>query len=118
MTLAEDGLEALERVQDTAPDVMVTDLRMPGLDGIELLRRARETAPELVVVLVTAFADIQTAVRAMQEGADHCERCETRATPRRANRVRATRRHSVMARSSCVRCRSFTDVVAADGRDS
>lgn len=71
VTLAEDGLQALARVQETAPDVLVTDLRMPGLDGIELLRRAREVAPELIVVLVTAFADVETAVRAMQEGAEH-----------------------------------------------
>ena len=44
---------------------------MPGLDGIELLSRARKVAPELVVVLVTAFADVETAVRAMHEGAEH-----------------------------------------------
>jgi two-component system, NtrC family, response regulator HydG len=71
VTLAEDGLQALTRVQETAPDVLVTDLQMPGLDGLGLLRRAREVAPELIVVLVTAFADVETAVRAMQEGAEH-----------------------------------------------
>ncbi|HXN34502.1 MAG TPA: response regulator, partial [Polyangiaceae bacterium] len=71
VTVAEDGLQAFARVQETAPDVLVTDLRMPGLDGIELLRRAREVAPELIVVLVSAFADVETAVRAMQEGAEH-----------------------------------------------
>ncbi|MGD0674552.1 MAG: sigma-54 dependent transcriptional regulator [Polyangiaceae bacterium] len=71
VTLAEDGLQALDRVKETAPDVLLTDLRMPGLDGIELLRRARDIAPELIVVLVTAFADVETAVRAMHEGAEH-----------------------------------------------
>src|SRR5579872_5560713 len=71
VTLAEDGFKALARLQESAPDVMVTDLRMPGLDGIELLRRAREIDPDLVVVLVTAFADVETAVRAMKEGAEH-----------------------------------------------
>jgi two-component system response regulator HydG len=71
VTLAEDGLQALARVEETAPDVLVTDLRMPGLDGMELLRRARELVPELIVVLVTAFADVETAVRAMHEGAEH-----------------------------------------------
>jgi two-component system, NtrC family, response regulator HydG len=71
VTLAEDGSTALARVQESAPDVLVTDLRMPGMDGIELLRKAREVDPELVVVLMTAFAEVETAVRAMQEGAEH-----------------------------------------------
>ena len=62
---------ALARVQETAPDVLVTDLHMPGMDGIQLLERAREAIPELIVVLVTAFADVDTAVRAMQSGAEH-----------------------------------------------
>ena len=71
VTLAEDGQRALARVQEIAPDVLVTDLRMPGLDGLELLRRAREVDPEIVVILATAFADVETAVRAMHEGAEH-----------------------------------------------
>jgi two-component system response regulator HydG len=44
---------------------------MPGMDGLELLRRARELQPDLVVVLMTAFAEVETAVKAMQEGAEH-----------------------------------------------
>jgi two-component system response regulator HydG len=71
VSLAEDGSQALASVEESAPDVLVTDLHMPGLDGIELSRRAREVAPELIVVLVTAFADVETAVRAMREGAEH-----------------------------------------------
>jgi two-component system response regulator HydG len=69
--LAEDGASGLARVEESAPDVLVTDLRMPGMDGIALLRRARELHPELIVVLMTAFADVETAVRAMQSGAEH-----------------------------------------------
>ncbi|HEX8790359.1 MAG TPA: sigma-54 dependent transcriptional regulator [Polyangiaceae bacterium] len=71
VVLAEDGGSALARVQETAPDVLVTDLRMPGMDGIDLLRKAREADPDLIVVLMTAFAEVETAVRAMQEGAEH-----------------------------------------------
>jgi len=71
VAVAEDGSEALARIQEEAPDVLVTDLQMPGLDGLELLTRAREVAPDLVVVLVTGFADVETAVRAMQRGAEH-----------------------------------------------
>jgi two-component system, NtrC family, response regulator HydG len=70
VAVAEDGAKALVLVQESAPDVLVTDLRMPGLDGIELLRRAREVQPEIIVVLMTAFAEVETAVRAMKEGAE------------------------------------------------
>ncbi len=69
--LAEDGTSALARFQETGPDVLVTDLRMPGMDGIELMRRVREADPDIIAVLVTAYADVETAVRAMQEGAEH-----------------------------------------------
>jgi two-component system response regulator HydG len=69
--LAEDGERALARLQETAPDVLVTDLHMPNMDGLQLLEQAREAFPELVVVLVTAFADVETAVQAMQKGAEH-----------------------------------------------
>ena len=69
--LAEDGTQALARLLETSPDVLVTDLHMPGLTGLELLQKAREVSPALVVVLVTAFADVDTAVRAMQLGAEH-----------------------------------------------
>jgi two-component system response regulator HydG len=69
--LTEDGATALAQVQESAPDILVTDLRMPGMDGIELLRRAREAHPDLIVVLMTAFAEVETAVQAMQQGAEH-----------------------------------------------
>ena len=69
--LAEDGPGALAHIQESAPDILITDLRMPGMDGIELLGRARELNPELIVVLMTAFAEVETAVRAMQQGAEH-----------------------------------------------
>jgi two-component system response regulator HydG len=71
VTQAEDGQAALARIRETAPDVLVADLRMPGLDGIELLHRAHEVAPGLSVVLMTAHADVQSAVLAMKDGAEH-----------------------------------------------
>ncbi len=53
-----------------AADVLITDVRMPGIDGYELVRRARALRPELAVLMVTAFGDVDGAVQALQGGAD------------------------------------------------
>ncbi len=51
-----DGAEALRRVEEDHFDLLLTDIRMPGLDGIELARQARRRVPGLCVLLVTAYA--------------------------------------------------------------
>ena len=51
-----DGTEALRRVEEDHFDLLLTDIRMPGLDGIELARQARRRVPGLCVLLVTAYA--------------------------------------------------------------
>ncbi len=59
-------LEALAREQ---PDVILTDIRMPGVDGMELLRQAKAQYPELPVIIMTAHSDLDTAVAVFHEGA-------------------------------------------------
>jgi CheY-like chemotaxis protein len=54
--LAKDGTEALQLVRAGDPDVLLADLRMPGMDGMELMRKAKDLDPELPVVLITGFA--------------------------------------------------------------
>jgi len=66
---AADGKEALDKIASTHPDVVVSDLRMPGLDGEQLLRKVREMNPEIRIVLVTAYGTVQQAVRCLQAGA-------------------------------------------------
>ena len=61
--------QALASVGQIAPDVVLTDVRMPGLDCLELLRLLRERAAMVDVVLMTAFDDMPTVARAMREGA-------------------------------------------------
>jgi two-component system response regulator HydG len=61
-----EALPALDRAEF---DAIVTDLRMPGIDGIEGLRRFKAKVPEIPVILVTAFATVETAVDAMKAGA-------------------------------------------------
>src|SRR5438132_10722868 len=67
--LASDGRAALERVQGGGIDLIVTDLKMPGLTGLELLRAAKAIAPDLDVILLTAFGTVEEAVKAMKDGA-------------------------------------------------
>jgi two-component system NtrC family response regulator len=61
--------EAIDAVRAEAYDLLVTDLRMAGMDGLELLRQAKRARPEMEVVVMTAYATVETAVTAMKEGA-------------------------------------------------
>ncbi len=67
--VARSGREALERLETDRPDLVLTDIRMPGTTGLEVLQKAREVDPELPVILMTAQASLQSAVRAVNEGA-------------------------------------------------
>lgn len=69
VTVAASGEEALQAMAAERFDLMLTDIRMPGIDGVDLLRRALILDPELTVVLMTAYGEVQNAVRAMSEGA-------------------------------------------------
>ncbi len=69
VALASDGRAALERLQSGGVDLVVTDLKMPGLTGLELLRAAKAIAPDVDVILLTAFGTVEEAVKAMKDGA-------------------------------------------------
>lgn len=69
VSIAVSAAKALESASGRVPDVAVVDLRMPGMDGIDLLAELRKLNPELVGIVMTAFSSIETAVRAMREGA-------------------------------------------------
>ncbi len=66
---AADGFKALPKLEELEPDVVVTDLKMPGLTGLELMEKARARDPECVVIVMTAFAAVGSAVQAMRQGA-------------------------------------------------
>ena len=68
-TTAGDGLVAAASLERNRPDLLLTDLKMPGMDGMALLRRAHEIDPALPVIMITAFASIESAVAAVREGA-------------------------------------------------
>ncbi len=75
VTSVEDGLKALAKCRRQQFDLIITDLRMPKMDGIEFMKAAKEVSPESLVILITAYASGESAVRAMQEGAyDYLEK--------------------------------------------
>jgi two-component system response regulator AtoC len=82
--LARNGEEALVRLAAARPDAIFMDITMPRLDGLETLKRIKERTPRIPVVLITGLGTMQTAIRAMQQGA-----FEYLTKPLDLNRIRA-----------------------------
>ncbi|MEJ2729924.1 MAG: sigma-54 dependent transcriptional regulator [Deltaproteobacteria bacterium] len=66
---ASSGFEALETLEKNPFDLLFVDIRMPEMDGIELLEKVKTEYPETIVIIITAYGSIETAVKAMQLGA-------------------------------------------------
>ena len=66
---AANGKEGLQVVQDVDLDIVITDMQMPGMDGMQLLQHIKELNKELPVLMITAYAEVEKAVAAMQAGA-------------------------------------------------
>jgi len=69
VAIARDGNEGFEQARNTSPDIVLTDLRMPGSDGLQLVERLKNEMPGLPVVVITAHGTVETAVQAMRRGA-------------------------------------------------
>jgi two-component system NtrC family response regulator len=69
VTAASDGQEGLGAFSPEKFDLVITDVKMPGLSGIDVLRRIRAQSPDVPVLVITAFGNVETAVEAMKEGA-------------------------------------------------
>lgn len=66
---AEDGLKALEKIEKNEYDVVVLDMKLPGMDGLTVLKQLHETKPDIKVIIITAYASVETAVQALKDGA-------------------------------------------------
>jgi two-component system response regulator PilR (NtrC family) len=67
---AENGTRALDQVRQNLYDLIISDVKMPDINGLDLLMRVRETSPDTMVIMITAFATIETARRAFKLGAE------------------------------------------------
>lgn len=64
-----DGEEALAKLRETHYDLLLLDIKLPGMDGMEVLKIVRNSYPALRVIIISAHGSIQTAVEAMRQGA-------------------------------------------------
>jgi two-component system, NtrC family, response regulator AtoC len=69
--LAGSGKEALETIKKNIIDLVLLDMRLPDVDGLDVLKKVKELDSEILVIMMTAYSDIQTAVAAMKSGAYH-----------------------------------------------
>ncbi|MGB5277279.1 MAG: sigma-54 dependent transcriptional regulator [Gammaproteobacteria bacterium] len=71
VTACKDGESGLRAMQHKMFDLVLTDLRMPGIDGMQVLQHVKETMPDLPVIMITGYASLDSAVEAMKRGAYH-----------------------------------------------
>ena len=69
VSVAKEGLSALKKVKREETDLVITDVKMPGLDGIKLLKEIKKVSPSTPVIVITAYGTIENAVEAMKKGA-------------------------------------------------
>ncbi len=69
VSMFEDAESVLKRLKTDRPDLVLLDIGLPGISGVEALPRIKELSPETLVIMITAFEDIQTVVSAMKQGA-------------------------------------------------
>lgn len=69
VTLCSDGQKAINIFRENTFDLIITDLIMPGANGLEVLKETRKIDPDILVILITGFGSLETAVQAIREGA-------------------------------------------------
>jgi two-component system, response regulator YesN len=68
---AQNGVEAMEHIQRNPPDIIITDIRMPGMDGLELVANVSELYPNIMFIILSGFSEFEYAKSAMQYGVKH-----------------------------------------------
>jgi DNA-binding response OmpR family regulator len=117
--VAASGEEALDMLQNREYDVVLTDIRMPGLSGVELLARIKEQAPDAVVILLTGYGSMETAIESLRLGAhDYLRKPSSSqeirdSVSRGIERARNLKHRRILLQS----IRSNIEELAGDGQD-
>jgi two-component system response regulator HydG len=108
---APDGRSGLELLRSEGADVVLTDLKMPGMSGLELLRASKAVAPDVEVIVMTAYGTVETAVEAMKEGAyDYVTK------PLRRMELVSSMRKALEKRGLILENRRLREQLAAEGK--
>ncbi|HEY5658333.1 MAG TPA: sigma-54 dependent transcriptional regulator, partial [Myxococcota bacterium] len=67
--MAASGPEAMQKMKESSWDILLTDVKMPGMDGLELQQQAKKLDPDITVIIMTAYASVDSAMQAIKEGA-------------------------------------------------
>ena len=67
---AGDGREALESLRNCLADILITDIKMPGMDGLELIRQVKQRHPEMYIIILSSYSDFRFTSEAIRLGAD------------------------------------------------
>jgi two-component system NtrC family response regulator len=118
---ASDGKEALKLYDEHAPDLVITDIKMPELDGIELLKEIKRRDIEKLVIVITAFGAIDTAIEAMKLGAyDYItkpfNRDELKLVVRKAMELQSLRSHAGRLEAELIDRFSFENIIGGSAR--
>jgi two-component system response regulator AtoC len=115
--VAADGRTALARLEQKAYAILLVDLKMPGIDGLQVLAQARQLQPDAAVIIMTAYATVDTAVQAMKQGAhDYLvkpfEPEELSLMVGKLTNQQTLRRENVLLRKALKRQYAFRDLVS------
>ena len=119
--VAEGGMQAVQRMEDADYDLILSDIRMPGMDGMQVLEKATRLQPDARVVLITAHATVANAVEAMHRGAyDYIEKGgaleEIEVRVERALENQALRQENLRLRTELQERYSFGNMVGKSRR--
>lgn len=118
---AGNGREALHLYDQSEPDLVITDIKMPALDGIDLLKEIKRRDPEKLVIVITAFGTIDNAIEAMKLGAyDYIlkpfNRDELKLVVQKALELKRLRSHTQLLQAQLVDKFSFENIIGGSPR--